>query len=114
MRRFEASDGVISEWYFNQVVNGRFKSPMANAQDVIAKMHLYGYTIEPEQLYYIPLPHLVTSDGKQQVLSKIENDENYFASRPTSYLKQRFTKEEIAQVPEIYKFYATLIEEESE
>ena len=73
-----------------------------------------GYTIEPEQLYYIPLPHLETSDGIQQVLSQRKGDKNYFASRPTETLKQRFTKEEIAQVPEIYKFYATLIEEEEE
>ena len=72
---------------------------------------LNGYTIEPEQLYYIPLPDLETSDGKQQVLSKRDT---YFASRPNEKLKQRYTKEEIAQVPEIYKYYATLIEEEVE
>ena len=75
---------------------------------------LNGYTIEPEQLYYIPLPHLETSDGIQQVLSKRKGDKRYFASRPSEILKQRYTKEEIAQVPEIYKFYATLIEEEEE
>lgn len=73
-----------------------------------------GYTIEKEQLYYIPLPHLETSDGIQQVLSKRKNDTNYFASRPAETLKQRYTKDEIAQVPEIYKYYATLIEEEEE
>ena len=71
-----------------------------------------GYTIEKEQLYYIPLPHLETSDGIQQVLSKRKGDKRYFASRPNEKLKQRYTKEEIAQVPECYKFYATLIEEE--
>lgn len=75
---------------------------------------LNGYTIEKKVLYYIPLPHLETSDGLQQVLSKRENDTRYFASRPNEKLKQRFTKEELAQVPEIYKFYATLIEEEEE
>ena len=73
-----------------------------------------GYTIEPEQLYYIPLPHLETSDGIQQVLSKRKNDTNYFASRPASALQQRFTKEELEQVPEIYKPYAKPIEEEEE
>lgn len=75
---------------------------------------LNGYTIEPEPLYYIPLPHLETPDGIPQVLSKRENDKRYFASRPNENLKQRFTKEELAQVPEIYKFYATLIEVEEE
>ena len=73
-----------------------------------------GYTIEPEQLYYIPLPELQTSDGIQQVLSKRKNDTNYFASRPASALKQRYTKEELEQVPEIYKPYAKPIEEEEE
>lgn len=73
-----------------------------------------GYTIEPEQLYYIPLPHLETSDGIQQVLSKRKNDTHYFASRPAETLKQRYTKEELEQVPEIYKFYAKPIEEETE
>ena len=73
-----------------------------------------GYTIEPEQLYYIPLPDLETSDGIQQVLSKRKNDTNYFASRPASALQQRFTKEELEQVPEIYKPYAKPIEEEDE
>ena len=72
---------------------------------------LNGYAIEPEQLYYIPLPHLETSDGIQQVLSKRKNDTNYFASRPNDKLQQRFTKEEIAQVPEVYKPYAKPIEE---
>ena len=73
-----------------------------------------GYTIEKEQLYYIPLPHLETSDGIQQVLSKRKNGNCYFASRPAETLKQRYTKDEIAQVPEIYKPYAKPIEEENE
>ena len=71
----------------------------------------YGYTIEPEQLYYIPLPHLKTLDGIQQVLSKRDT---YFASRPNDKLQQRYTKEELEQVPEIYKPYAKPIEEEEE
>ena len=71
-----------------------------------------GYTIEPEQLYYIPLPDLETTDGLQQVLSKRENGTNYFACRPKEGLQQRYTKEELAQVPEIYKPYAKPIEEE--
>lgn len=73
-----------------------------------------GYTIEPEQFYYIPLPHLKTLDGVQQVLSRSKNKNRYFSSRPDKNVKQRYTKEELEQVPEIYKFYATLIEEEEE
>ena len=75
---------------------------------------LNGYTIEPEKLYHIPLPHLETADGAQQVLSKRKGDENYFACRPTETFQQRYTKEELEQVPEIYKPYAKPIEEEEE
>lgn len=80
--------------------------------DLLALIRINGYTIEPEQLYYITLPDLETSDGIQQVLSKRKNGTNYFASRPNKKLKQRFTKEELEQVPEIYKPYAKLIEGE--
>ena len=77
-----------------------------------------GYTIEPEQLYYIPLPDLETSDRKQQVLSKHKDDkgyfEGYFACCPSKKLKQRYTKEELEQVPEIYKPFAKPIEEVAE
>ena len=69
---------------------------------------LNGYTIEPEKLYYIPLPDLETSDGLQQVLSKRDT---YFANRPNDKLKQRYTKEELEQVPEVYKPFAKPIEE---
>ena len=75
---------------------------------------LNGYTIEPEQLYYIPLPHLETSDSKQQVLSKRKGDKRYFACCPSNKLQQRYTKEELEQVPEIYKPFAKPIEEEEE
>ena len=73
-----------------------------------------GYTIEPEQLYYIPLPDLKTLDGIQQVLSRSKNKNRYFASRPDKNVKQRYTKEELEQVPEVYKPYAKPIEEEEE
>ena len=73
-----------------------------------------GYTIEPEQFYYIPLPDLKTLDGIQQVLSRSKNKNRYFASRPDKNVKQRYTKEELEQVPEVYKLYAKPIEEEEE
>ena len=79
--------------------------------EVFARAWLDGYTIEPEQLYYIPLPDLETSDGLQQVLSKRDT---YFASRPNEKLKQQFTKEELKHVPVSYKPYAKPIKEEEE
>lgn len=72
---------------------------------------LNGYTIEPEQLYYIPLPHLETLDGLQQLLSTFKGAKGYFASRPIENMKQQFTKEELEQVPEIYRLFAKPIEE---
>ena len=73
-----------------------------------------GYTVEPEQLYYIPLPHLETSDGTKQVLSKRKGYKNYFAHYPTESLQQEYTKAELEQVPEIYRLFAVPVEEEAE
>lgn len=110
----EATDSrsVLGEWY--RSCSGRHGNNRANAQEIIARMKLDSYEVDEEPLYYIPLPHLKTSDGIQQVLSKRKNGTNYFASRPNEKLKQRYTKEEVSQVPECYKFYAKLIEEEDE
>ena len=94
-------DWAIKDWIEEEENNVSF-----------ARAWLDGYTIEPEQLYYIPLPDLETSDGLQQVLSKRKGDKHYFASRPNEKLQQRYTKEELEQVPEIYKPYAKPIEEE--
>lgn len=81
--------------------------------ELMLKALLNGCEVEKEPLYYIPLPHRETSDGIQQVLSKRKGDKNYFASRPVETLQQRYTKEELEQVPEIYKPFAKLIEEEA-
>ena len=70
-----------------------------------------GYTIGPEQLYYIPLPHLQLSDGTLQLLSTRKGQKNYSAQFPSSWLQQSFTKAELEQVPEIYKPFAKPIEE---
>ena len=82
--------------------------------DLLALIRINGYTTEPEKLYCIPLPHLETADGTKQVLSKRKGYKQYFANYPTESLQQQFTKEELEQVPEIYKSYAELIVEEEE
>lgn len=81
--------------------------------DLLALIRINGYTIEPEKLYCIPLPHLETADGTKQYLTK-SGAGNYFALSPCVGQKQRYTKEELEQVPEIYKPYAKLVEEEEE
>ena len=77
--------------------------------DLLALIRINGYTIEPEKLYCIPLPHLETADGTNQYLTK-SGSGNYFAFSPCVGQKQRYTKEELERVPEIYKPYAKLIE----
>lgn len=81
--------------------------------DLLALIRINGYTIEPEKLYCIPLPHLETADGTKQYLTK-SGSGNYFALSPCVGQKQRYTKEELERVPEIYKSYATPVEEEEE
>ena len=61
------------------------------------------------KLYEIPLPGLKTTDGQQQYLS--DKDGVQFASRKDGSLKQRWTKEELEEVPEAYREYAVEVEE---
>lgn len=60
--------------------------------------------VEPVQKYRIPLPDLVTTDGKQQYLS--ERNGRWFASRLTSDLKQEWTEDELYRIPTAYRGYA--------
>ena len=103
---YDNVNSYSDEVYFKKAVQWYVDNPYKFIQ-----AYEDGYTIEPEQLYYIPLPHLETTDGIQQVLSKRDT---YFASRPNDKLKQRYTKEELEQVPEVYKPFAKPIEEEEE
>lgn len=65
--------------------------------------------LKPIKLYKIPLPGLITTDGKQQYLS--EKDGYYFASREDGNLKQRYFEEELGEVPNVYREYAVEVEE---
>lgn len=110
-------DGLVTSLYpfqdnFGELIEDWFEEE----ENIIlfTKAWIDGYSIEPEQLYYIPLPDLETSDGLQQVLSKYKDVNCYFASRPNKHTKYCYTKEELEQVPEIYKPYAKPIEEENE
>ena len=58
---------------------------------------------EDEKSFIIPLPGLVTTDGKQQYLSQ---DYNFFASRRDRTLKQTWKEEDLKFVPEIYRQFA--------
>ena len=54
-----------------------------------------------QEIYYVPLPLLVTSDKKQQYLSY--KDQKYFASRKNLSVQQYFT---VDQIPPEYYTYA--------
>ncbi|WP_373804513.1 DUF1642 domain-containing protein [Jeotgalibaca porci] len=49
----KTSDKEVSNWYFNR--KGRYDNNIANAQETIAKMHLYGYEIEKEPQYIVSI-----------------------------------------------------------
>lgn len=54
-------------------------------------------------LYRVELPHLVTSDGKQQYLSR--KDLTYFASREDKSIQQYFV---LDQIPAVYSAFAKI------
>ena len=59
--------------------------------------------------YRIPLPHLFTTDGKQQYLTF--KDDTYFASKFNEKLKQTFDEEELERVPKFYRNLAIRIKD---
>ena len=62
-----------------------------------------------EKRFIIPLPGLVTTDGKQQYLTK---NISYFASRRDKKVRQTWKEEHLKHVPEIYRQFAVEFDEE--
>ena len=65
---------------------------------------------EDEKSFIIPLPKLVTTDGRQQYLSQ-ENKYNhkdckFFASRRNETLRQIWKEKHLKHVPEFYRQFA--------
>lgn len=67
---------------------------------------------EDEKRFIIPLPELITTDGKLQYLTY--KDCFFFASRRNEDLRQIWREEHLKFVPEIYRQFAVEIEEEGE
>ena len=67
---------------------------------------------EDEKRFIIPLPGLVTTDGKQQYLSY--KDGFFFVSRRDETLRQTWKEEHLKFVPEIYRQFAVEFDEEKE
>ena len=66
---------------------------------------------EDEKRFIVPLPGLVTTDGKQQYLSQ---DYNFFASRRDKTLKQTWKEEHLKFIPEFYRQFAVEFDEGEE
>lgn len=65
-----------------------------------------------EKRFIIPLPWLVTTDGKQQYLTN--KDGYFFASRRDENLKQIWKEEWLKVIPEFYRQFAVEFDEEKE
>ena len=65
-----------------------------------------------EKRFIIPLPELITTDGKQQYLT--HKDCKFFASRRDEKLRQTWEEEHLKFVPEIYRQFAVEFDEEKE
>lgn len=57
-----------------------------------------------EKMFIIPLPGLVTTDGRQQYLT--HKDCNFFACRRKNNLRQTWKEEHLKFVPEVYRQFA--------
>ena len=73
---------------------------------------------EDEKKFIIPLPGLVTTDGRQQYLSQESQynhkDCKFFASRRDKTLRQIWKEKHLKHVPEIYRQFAVEFDEEKE
>lgn len=65
-----------------------------------------------EKRFIIPLPELITTDGKLQYLTY--KDCFFFASRRDENLRQIWKEEDLQFVPEFYRQFAMEFEEEGE
>lgn len=105
----KTSDREVSNWYFNR--KGRYDNNIVNAQETIAKMHLYGYEIEKEQLYEVVIHE---TEDDRFLLVTLENGgyKFEFESDNEGFWKQRHTESEIKKMDKRYWAFAVPVEEE--
>lgn len=110
LRAIKVSDVDMYNYTYRKEANQikRFLEDGENTE-LFAKAWIYGYIIEQEKLYKIPLKGLVTTDGAQQYLTGMPG--KYFASRWNSDLKQIFSQTELDNnVPTCYRQFAKPVE----
>lgn len=99
----------VSKWYMD--FKGRHNNNRANAQETIAKMDLYGYEIEKEQLYEVVIHE---TEDDRFLLVTLENGgyKFEFESDNEGFWKQRHTESEIKKMDKRYWAFAIPVEEE--
>lgn len=102
----KTSDREVSNWYFNR--KGRYDNNIANAQETIAKMHLYGYEIEKEPQYIVSIMDL----GIDRIIL-IKNKLGYsfeLESENDGYWEVNFTEQQIKECDNRYWAFAVPVE----
>lgn len=102
----KTSDREVSNWYFNR--KGRHDNNIANAQETIAKMDLYGYEIEKEPQYIVSIMDL----GIDRIIL-IKNKLGYsfeLESENDGYWEVNFTEQQIKECDNRYWAFAVPVE----
>lgn len=117
IRRIESTDNKqLFEWYSSR--KGRHNNNMANAQELIAQMDLYGYEIE-EPKYYVKLPTLNWNDEASELeedfaylILDITSDETRLSGSDSDFKnwRARLTELEIKSIDERYWAFAVPVE----
>lgn len=76
--------------------------------ETFARAWLYGYEVEEELLWEIPMPDLKTTGGHIQYLTYDPKARTYFASRKNGKLKQTFNAKDLVSVPGQYRRHAEM------
>lgn len=104
-------DEQIRNWYEN--CEGRHKSKHANAQELIAKMDLFGYTVEKEKLYYVDF----IKNDERHIRLIVDNENGVYdivewSRNLVGIVEFMFTESEIKSIDERYWAFAVKAEEE--
>ena len=88
----KSEEQKVVDWYIDGRSGGRHVNRLANSQETIAKMHLYGYNIEPEPMKYklrhklVEFAYLNYSEDRQEL--------DFSTEYETSNFKTAFTIQE--------------------
>ena len=99
----DQDEDKVSKWLYNNDYETNKRREL-----MLIDAIRYGYEVEKEILWEIPLPDLKTTSGHIQYLTYDPKARTYFASRQNGRLKQTFNAKDLASVPGQYRRYAEL------